>query len=103
MEKPKCPYCGETMALHLNMGFYSYYCPLCYAEAPAANSFASAYATAMRRERKKGEWIEEPVSKWPHCSECGYNGLFSDIYETPIRSNFCPNCGADMRKEENDE
>lgn len=41
--------------------------------------------------RKKGKWIEINRTSsfiWLRCSECGYgaNG----------RTNFCPNCGADM-------
>lgn len=39
----------------------------------------------------------------PKCPYCGYRALFNDPRETPIRSNFCPNCGADMRKEAKDE
>lgn len=58
-------------------------------------------------ERKRGEWIEEPCNhkpcrlkspeKWVinKCSACGYsNGR--------KKSNFCPNCGADMREVEHE-
>lgn len=55
-------------------------------------------------ERKKGKWIDKPVymqtmdgKTWDgftHCSEC------KEMHEYGYRSNFCPNCGADMRKEE---
>jgi rubrerythrin len=42
--------------------------------------------------RKKGEWKEH--KDYPGlaylCSECGYF--------TTMRTNFCPNCGADMRE-----
>lgn len=48
-------------------------------------------------ERKKGEWIDGMPyvnSHWKVCSEC---------HETAPDScggfNFCPNCGADMRGE----
>ena len=54
-------------------------------------------------ERKKGKWIwwyEEAVTKHateytPHCkcSECGRECAPS----VATSSNFCPNCGADMR------
>lgn len=48
-------------------------------------------------ERPHGEWILDAVSpcsiSWFRCSYCGYK------YEAYKQSNFCPNCGADMRKE----
>ena len=54
-------------------------------------------------ERKTGEWGyrwkvhgdgRRPTELFP-CSECGY--------ESTMVTNFCPNCGADMREEnEND-
>lgn len=51
-------------------------------------------------ERKKGKWIHDDPKDAieaiflarPKCSECG----FEIAYET----NYCPNCGADMRGEE---
>ena len=47
-------------------------------------------------ERPKGEWIDlgyalEEYRAWGKCSVCGY-GMF--------QSDFCPNCGADMRGDE---
>lgn len=48
-------------------------------------------------ERKKGTWIdlgEDRVICW-QCSECGRKD--THIY------NYCPDCGADMRKGEEDE
>lgn len=49
--------------------------------------------TPYEPERKKGKW--EPFDfPWFRCSECGAereNEIFME--------NFCPNCGADMRKE----
>ena len=47
---------------------------------------------------RKGKWIysrEYGTAKVWTCSECGWN----DIGEW----NFCPNCGADMREDENDD
>lgn len=41
-------------------------------------------------EQKKGKWIEQRCRiLWWECSECG-RGVLN-------RTNFCPNCGADMR------
>lgn len=50
---------------------------------------------------KYGRWImvEDPVSYWYECSECGQKPLYKfDAYEF---SNYCPYCGA--RMERNDE
>ena len=53
-------------------------------------------------ERKRGRWVQIQVRTAPHnriskvlkCSVCGKR---KDKYVT---WNFCPNCGADMRKRE---
>ncbi len=46
----------------------------------------------------KGKWVHDPDPDaglgWYTCSECGHND-----YEDP---DFCPNCGADMRGEEDE-
>lgn len=47
-------------------------------------------------EPKRGEWISLHNGKWK-CLECGIEVL---IY---AKGNFCPNCGADMRKGADDE
>lgn len=47
---------------------------------------------SAQSERKKGEWITQEFGSWAECSEC------HELYDIPIAySNFCPNCGADMR------
>ena len=45
---------------------------------------------------KRGEWISLHNGKWK-CSECGIEVLFY------AKGNFCPNCGADMRKGADDD
>ncbi len=58
-------------------------------------------------ERKKGEWIECDHDKWNgdtfayRCSECG-GAYHLNIEQVIAIWNFCPNCGADMRGDEND-
>ena len=52
--------------------------------------------------REKGEWIEDRYYGNPFvCSCCGHEGCYSDNYDDKdyYPTNFCPNCGADMRKE----
>lgn len=49
---------------------------------------------AVESERKEGKWIWEDNENrfgWT-CSECGY-GIRGDRAKT----NFCPNCGAEMK------
>lgn len=58
--------------------------------------------TADVAERKKGKWIAYEDEDGEHygdkCSECG------EWYVMPYgKTNFCPNCGADMREETEDE
>jgi len=56
-------------------------------------------------ERKRGDWIPQDHNKrngyatttvyyYPKCSVCGKNGDYTMRY--------CPNCGADMRGEQDD-
>ena len=50
--------------------------------------------TADVVERRHGEWVHDG-GKWKnryYCSKCFYK-----LFDEP--TNFCPNCGADMRKE----
>lgn len=46
----------------------------------------------FEEERPHGEWIDA-IYDVATCSECSYIG--GNFH----RFNFCPNCGADMRKE----
>ena len=52
-------------------------------------------------ERKTGEWIRKisvvdcATFVGDECSQCGY-------FKSMGQANFCPNCGADMRGERND-
>lgn len=54
-------------------------------------------------ERPHGEWIPKAVHNcWTRfeCSVCGYyHEPVHDFGESKPNFNFCPNCGADMRKE----
>ena len=47
-------------------------------------------------ERKKGKWINGV------CDQCGSHAPYWAMASTYYRSSFCPNCGADMRGEQND-
>ena len=53
-----------------------------------------------KTEPKCGEWIAKTENCHSHwvCSKCGAWALL-EYNEQMCLSNFCPNCGADMRKE----
>lgn len=42
-------------------------------------------------EQKRGRWIPSKEPPWLDCSECGQDSV--------EYTNYCPNCGADMRGE----
>ena len=48
--------------------------------------------TANVRENVKGEWLHTPTW-WIYCSVCGKE----PPNESNVATDFCPNCGADMR------
>ena len=59
-------------------------------------------------ERKRGKWLlkqeysiyEGDGEKFWECSLCGCG---SDSYDTTFHTNFCPNCGAIMRGDNDDD
>lgn len=77
-------------------------------EDPIAKMFAYAAIADTKHaptiEPKKGKWIREnivltsnpPQYKW-HCSECG---KMVHWFTAEVLTDFCPNCGADMRGEQ---
>lgn len=59
-------------------------------------------APTIDADRPKGEWIVDISDYKSMCSVCGANEMHF-IYGTEMwyglgKSNFCPYCGADMRK-----
>ena len=73
----------------------------------AYNGWSDAYDKAYiistleevpKADRPQGEWIDRSggiEGAWNYCSVCGEQAI--DLYD------FCPNCGADMRKGADDE
>ena len=57
-----------------------------------------ANAPTIEPERKRGKWIwdNKTVFERCRCSECGY---FRQL-KIPEPDCFCPNCGSDMRGEQ---
>ena len=53
------------------------------------------------RKQSEGEWVK--VMNHRECSKCGYNAPYKKIkagYHLLDLTNFCQNCGAKMRKED---
>lgn len=93
-KKPICLYCGYEMKLHNAHNHWWYRCinEECRSGSPIKNLPDEAYnAATQRADRPKGKWARvldiHHERYW--CSEC--MGIADK------RSNFCPNCGADMR------
>lgn len=72
--------------------------------------YAISKMPTIEPERKKGKWIDENGNEVPFfkgttepskscwCSNCKEWLTASDEY--PVEGAFCPNCGADMRGEQ---
>lgn len=54
---------------------------------------AHLMATKALKERKKGYWVQNPISRKHFCSNCG-NGAFNKNFAYGAR--YCPVCGARM-------
>ena len=68
---------------------------------------------SVQPERKKGKWITETINSYTkrtYCSICNEPAPFIYInddeynysYGATELTNFCPNCGADMRGKQDD-
>ena len=55
--------------------------------------------TADVVEIKRGEWLllDECANRGVYCSVCHKKVYKTDYANQKIKSNYCPNCGADMR------
>ena len=71
--------------------------------------FAERLFNAGYRKQSEGEWIPyesesygcDDETTWYKCSNCGKDAYGrcweDDWYSMPIRSKYCPNCGAKMK------
>ena len=73
--------------------------------APTVIPFASVETqTMIEYERPQGKWLNDRVAFHFTCDYCGCNirQLKSEVFEGDYDYNFCPNCGAEMRGDNND-
>lgn len=81
---------------------------LCYKENDYVNfpdKCGSFIYDKVLEERPQGEWVLDS-DNLPICKECGEVALQRMFIKLPqriqdvrmVRSNYCPNCGADMRR-----
>lgn len=56
----------------------------------------------LKADRQKGKWNDTPFGSLRTCSNCGYFCTPTLAYQTQDVYNYCPNCGAKMKKTEND-
>lgn len=118
-----CPFCGskahiEEHVFHTYRATYGVRCDNenCLAESDqfydTTGEAVAAWNTRVADDKPvvRGEWIKCGRDRRPLCSKCGYEPLeitreyivdgkphsWDGAYNL---SNFCPNCGADMRKD----
>ena len=54
---------------------------------------------SVQPERKTGKWIVDALADNIYrCSECGIDAPVEPTGGTEYKSNYCQNCGADMRE-----
>ena len=53
-----------------------------------------------RAEPKHGRWIWNDLTGYTECSVCGEMTDISPVTGEECLTNYCPNCGADMREVE---
>ena len=57
----------------------------------------SVIARIPTTDRPKGKWIDEDGTYYANCSKCGYQ---MDTHQERGYFRYCPNCGSDMRGED---
>lgn len=77
------------------------HCHVCHAVAECTNTLYPC--KDYEKNRSHGEWVEVPRynrkgKRFLDCSVCHYGEKGEIVCEVAKVPNFCPNCGADMRR-----
>lgn len=64
-----------------------------------------AYERGKAEARPQGEWflLDECSNEGVYCSNCHKKVYRVEYANQKVKSNYCPNCGADMREEADNE
>ena len=73
-----------------------------YLDERDADAWESGYIQGLSEQRPQGKWIKiiENLSWHYECNQCHNRPLMARLVDEDVLSDFCPNCGADMRGEE---
>ena len=104
-----CPCCGgraEMIAYQPYDGYvgedteYRVRCTACGLEISRDSAREAVEAWKKRtRSLVRAHWVSIPHKRTRICSRCGCDEPYKFANECADVYNFCPNCGADMRKE----
>ncbi len=65
-----------------------------------ADAIKEAYEQGSKdaQERKRGEWINHRNDDGHNIADCDQCGEAMQWFDDDIKPNFCPNCGAEMKR-----
>ena len=66
-------------------------------------TFADRIKALPSAQPKMGMWVSKPYKRARICSCCGHDEPYKFADDDATIFNFCPNCGADMRGEQNEQ
>ena len=101
-ELKPCPFCGGEAELWWNgiRQCHEVRCKQCSARGGYCDGMEDAIeAWNKRTERPNGRWVQHCFEI--ECTNCNGEAL-RDAFNRYVFSNYCPNCGADMRGTDND-
>ena len=87
---------ADALKEYIDCGHLRNPCEVCFSELDVVN-LIDAQPTIEAEPVKHGKWIGYAGTIGNECSVCG---KWLDVLQGTAEMNYCPNCGADMRGEE---